>query len=136
MARLVGHGQFDEALAQYQTVLKIDPNDVQALNNIAWLRATHPDPKFRDGVQAMILARRAVELTPDNPEILDTLAAAYAEAGRFPEAVETARKALDLAARQKKLELVDALKTELLLYKSGTPFRETLSSPGRTPSQP
>ena len=61
---------------------------------------THLDPKFRDGNEAVILARRAVGLTPSDPNNLGTLAAAYAEAGRFADAVETARKAADLTAQQ------------------------------------
>ena len=72
-------------------VLQINPDYVLTLNNLALLRATHPDPKFRDGGEAVILARRAVGLTPGDPDYLGTLAAAYAEAGRFAEAVQTAQ---------------------------------------------
>ena len=61
--------------------------------------------------------------------MFETLAAAYAEAGRFPEAVETAQNALELAARQKKQGLVDSLKAKVPLYEARTPFRETPSAP-------
>ena len=86
---LAGLGRVDEAIAQYRMVLQVNPDYVLTLNNLALLRATHPDPKFRDGGEAVILARRAVGLTPGDPDYLGTLAAAYAEAGRFAEAVQT-----------------------------------------------
>ncbi len=86
-------GRVDEAVAEYEKVLKINPHDAGAYNSLASIRATHPDPRFRDGAAAVTFARRAVELSPNDPTALDTLAAAYAEAGRFPEAVRTAEQA-------------------------------------------
>ncbi len=73
-------------------MLELNPNDARAYNNIAWIRATHPDPRFRNAVEAVALATRAVELARDDVNSLDTLAAAYAEAGRFSEAVQTAAR--------------------------------------------
>jgi protein O-mannosyl-transferase len=121
---LAGRGQIDEASAHYQKALEIDPNYARAYNNLAWIRATHPDPKFRDGALAVKLARRAAELTPDSPDILDTLAAAYAEAGRFPDAVQTAHKALELAAQQDKPVLAETLQARIASYEAGKPCRE------------
>ena len=103
-------------------------------NNLAWIRATNPNPRFRDGVQALALARRAVELSRNDVGTLDTLAAAYAEADRFAEAVQTARKALDLATRHNDRALADALRARIALYEAGKPFRQTVStSPSPTP---
>jgi len=59
-----------------------------------------------------------------NPVYLDTLAAAYAESGRFPEAIATARKALDLATRQRLEWLIEALNTRIKLYQAGQPYRD------------
>ncbi len=133
---LIGRGQVDEAILHYRKVLKIKPDDVGALNNIAWLRATHSDPKFRDGAEAVRLARRAAELTPNDPNTLSTLAAAYAEAMRFTEAVQTARKALDLATRQNNPALVKSIQVRMRLYETGKPFHETPSPPAETSLQP
>ncbi len=88
---LLERGQIDEAIGRYQKALEINPRHVGAFNNIAWLRATQPDPKLRDGPQAVTLARRAVELSPGDADLLGTLAAAYAETGRFAEAAQTAQ---------------------------------------------
>ena len=59
------------------------------------------------------------------PAILGTLAAAYAEAGRFPEALQTARQALDLATQQNKQSLAKSIRAQIRLYESGTPYRES-----------
>jgi Flp pilus assembly protein TadD len=98
------------------------------LNNLARIRATHPDPKYRDGAQAVAGARRAIELSRREVHTMDTLAAAYAEARRFPEALATARKALELARQQNNRALTDALRARLALYEAGKPYREAPSS--------
>jgi tetratricopeptide (TPR) repeat protein len=101
----------------------VESLDVNACNDRAWTFATSPDAAQRNGAEAVALARRAVELSGGrDPAVLDTMAAAYAEAGRFPEAVETAQKALDLALSQKKAALADKLRARLALYQSGKPY--------------
>ena len=100
---------------------------------MAWIRATHPDPKFRDGRQAVILALRAVELSPGDAAVLDTLAAAYAEAGRFAEAARTARKAMDIAVLQNKPALAASMPAKIRLYQAGKPFHELPACAGRDP---
>jgi Flp pilus assembly protein TadD len=125
---LAGRGQIDEAIAHYRMAWKIKPDYVEALNNMAWIRATHPDPKFRDGPEAVRLACRVIELSSSNAAALDTLAAAYAEAGRFAEAVRTAREALDLSAQQNQQALAESLQAKLRLYEARTPFRESPSA--------
>jgi len=121
---LVRLGQIDEAIAQYEKVLKIAPNDPWAYNNLAWIRATHRDATIRDGVEAVTLAGRAVVLLPGSPSPLGTLAAAYAEAGRFTEAVQTARQALELAKQQNQPALAESIQAKIRLYETGAPFRE------------
>ena len=75
---------------QYQAALKAKPDYPDACNNLAWLRATSPEASIRNGKEAVVLARRAVRLSASqSPNFLATLAAAYAEVGRFCEAVTT-----------------------------------------------
>ena len=108
------------------------PDQPDVLNDLAWIRATHPDPRFRDGAQAVAGAQRAVELSRSEVHAVDTLAAAYAEAGRFPEALVTARKALELARQQNDQALADALRARIALYEAGKPYRQppSASAPG------
>ena len=88
-----------------------------ALNDLAWQRATCPEAELRDGRAAVKLAQQAVRLADArSPEILDTLAAAYAEAGMFSQATAAISEALDLARQQNKADLVEKLKARLWLY--------------------
>lgn len=122
---LQNRGEFAAAVTQFQKVLELDPKHVTAQNNLAWLLATCPDSSVRNGEKAVEVAQQAVQLSMGrSPEILDTLAAAYAEAGRFPEAVETANRALSLSALQNNRPLVDAIQTQLKLYEVNSPFRD------------
>jgi protein O-mannosyl-transferase len=112
-----------EAIAQFQQVLQIQPDSVGTQIKLAWLLATYPEESLRNGKEAMELARRANELTSGgNPVVLETLAAAYAEAGQFPDAVESARQALALAQTQSNTALAGDLETQMKLYKEGRPF--------------
>ena len=122
---LQSQGRFAAAIVQFQKVLELDPKHLASQNNLAWLLATCPDNSVRNGEKAVELAQQAVQLSGGgSPEILDTLAAAYAEAGRFPEAVETASRALDLSVAQNKKSLAGAIQTQRALYQAGSPFRD------------
>jgi tetratricopeptide (TPR) repeat protein len=113
-----------EAAAQYQKALEIQPDYEKALNNLAWLLATTPDAPLRNGTKAVALAEHAVQLSAGrNPLFLHTLAAAYAEAGRYADAVTTARRALGLAVEQKNDALAATLQQEIKLYESDMPVR-------------
>jgi hypothetical protein len=80
---------------------------------------------LRDGNKAVELGQQAEQLAGgESPQILDTLAAACAEAGRFGEAVETAKRALNLSATQNNQPLADAIQTRLKLYETHSPYRE------------
>ncbi|MGO8836407.1 MAG: tetratricopeptide repeat protein [Limisphaerales bacterium] len=118
-------GRTREAVAQYREALKLNPNLAGALNNLAWVLATSPDDQLRNGTEAVRLAEQACELTHyREPLFIGTLAAAYAEAGRFPEAVTTAEKAEQLATSAG-LTAVAAKNHELLeLYQAGKPHHE------------
>ena len=84
---LYQHGRMAEAVAQWRELIRFEPRDVPALNQLAWVLATSPDASVRNGPQALQLAQQAIQLSDGrDPLVLDTAAAAYAEAGRFPEA--------------------------------------------------
>jgi tetratricopeptide (TPR) repeat protein/Tol biopolymer transport system component len=113
--------RFEEAAAHFREAIMIDPGFAQAHSNLAWLLATSPAAAVRNGGEALKVAARAVDLSRGrDASMLDALAAAYAEGGRFQEAVETARRALELAPQP----LVPALKARLAMYQRREPFRE------------
>jgi hypothetical protein len=117
--------QFSNAISHYQRVLELDTNSVPALNNLAWLRATAPDPSLRNGPEAVRLAERVCQLTQYKEAFLiGTLAAAYAEAGRFDDAVVTAQKACAVALAQGQTEIAASNEQLLELYKSGRAFHQ------------
>jgi Flp pilus assembly protein TadD len=122
---LAGQGRTAEAISHYQQSLRLQPNSAETLNNLAWMLATDPHADLRDGPEAVRLASRACELTHDKmPLAVGTLAAAYAEAGRFDEAAATAQKAHDLALAAGNQQ-VAAKNLELLkLYISHHPFHQ------------
>jgi Flp pilus assembly protein TadD len=114
-----------ESMSHYYESLKSEPDDSLALNNLAWMRATCPQAALRNGGEAVKLAQRAVRLSNGREALaVGTLAAAYAEAGRFPEAVQTARQAIDLARRQNKRALAEDTEARLRLYMAKTPYHE------------
>ena len=106
-------------------MLRSQPDDIALLNETAWVLATNPNASIRNGAEAVELARRAVQLSGGRePAVLGTLAAAYAEAGRFAEALQTAREAAKLAAQQNNRPLAESLNLKISLYEARTPFRE------------
>jgi Flp pilus assembly protein TadD len=122
---LVLQGKSDEAIRHYEEALRIRPDDPRPYNNLAWIRATHPEARFRDGAEAVELAEKACELWGyTEPIFLGTLGAAYAENGRFSEAVSTLQKAISLAMSAGRKELVEDLKKSLKAYKAGRTYRE------------
>ncbi len=118
-------GEPAAAIAQYQKVLALDPLHVTAQNNLAWILATCPDASLRNGPKAVELAQQAARLSAGtSPQILDTLATAFAEAGRFPDAITTARQALDLSVAQNNKPLAEVIQSQLKLFESQSPYHE------------
>ncbi len=118
-------GKEREVADQYRQVLALQPDRVEALNNLAWILATHPGDGLRNGAEAVRLAERACELSQHRePVLLGTLAAAYAEAGRFAEAIKTAEKARDLAAAAGLKDVAEKNTQLLALYRAGKPYHE------------
>ncbi len=117
-------GHTDRAIAEYREAIRLQPNFLQALNNLAWILATHPDARFRNGAEAVELATRGSDLTQyQNATLLATLAAAYAETTRFQEAVSLAGQAQTLAGNQ--ADLAARLPIMLKEFREGRPFRQS-----------
>jgi Flp pilus assembly protein TadD len=123
-------GKTFEAVAQWREGLRLEPTRVSVLTQTAWALATSPKASVRNGAEAVAFAEQAVRLSGErDPEILDTLAAAYAEAGRYSDATQTARRALALAEKLHNGSLVDAIKGRIVVYEARKRFRETKPSP-------
>ena len=122
---LMKSGRAREAVAEFNQSLAILPDGVGAMNSLAWLLATAPDTAVRDGARAVEVAERANEITMHaDPVILHTLAAAYAEAGQFEDALVTARRGMKMANQSGKTAIYDALRDELPLYELGLPYHQ------------
>ena len=114
-------GKHELAVKNFDKAIELKPDFVQAYNNLAWLLATCPDEKYRDGQKAVSIARRACELLGwKNAHVLAALSAAYAESGQFAEAVKWQTKAIELAPAGVKAELQSHLK----LYQARKPYRQ------------
>jgi tetratricopeptide (TPR) repeat protein/mono/diheme cytochrome c family protein len=113
-----------EAIVEYREALKRNPNLVASLADLSWLLATAPDEALRNPPEAVVLAERAADLTKRaDAEVLDRLSAAYAAAGRFPQAVATARAAITLARQANDTDFADQVQSRLDLYLKNQPFR-------------
>lgn len=122
---LIQSGDPRGAIAQWETSLAIKPNDGNAENNLAWVLATYPEETLRNGKRAVELAEKATALPGgQDPIVLRTLAAAYAEAGEFSKAVATAEEALKSATARQNSSLVETLQSEIVLYRANKPHRE------------
>jgi Flp pilus assembly protein TadD len=118
----------DEAIHAYERTLQLKPNYTAALNNLAWLLAATPDSKIQNPTEAITLARKACQLSNfKNPSLLDTLSVAYASAGQFKEAQETAQKAMDLAIAAGQKSIAEDISRRLQLYQAGKPYYESSS---------
>jgi tetratricopeptide (TPR) repeat protein len=122
---LLQKGALREAVSHYEQALALAPEDPHCRNNIAWVLATSPDASIRNGAKAVSLAEVAVALSGGRePHFLRTLAAAYAETGRFSEAAATAQRAASTARMQGKAGLATALEQDLMLYRAHLPLRK------------
>jgi tetratricopeptide (TPR) repeat protein len=123
-------GTWDEAIVRYEQVVERNPSMVLAANNLAWIRATHPDSTLRDGSVAVELATSVCEQTQHRePSFLDTLAAAYAEAGDFARAVEIIDQAVLLLQEAGAPDATtQALKDRGQLYSDQKPYRDSSMS--------
>ena len=124
---LAARGDRAAAIELLRRGLAVVPDSVAITNELAWALATSVDAELRNGREAVTLAKRAVELTGgQGHNELDTLAAAYARAGRFDDAVATAERALEIARRGEQDELASQIAARLELYGNRQAYHETL----------
>jgi len=122
---LIQQGHVREALDQWQEALALQPENGNAASNLAWVFATCPEDSIRDGTRAVELAEKAFRISGGKiPMIYRVLAAAYAESGRFADAVETAQRGAELATSQGNPPLAAELESNIALYQSGRPLRD------------
>jgi len=124
-AALMRNGKGSQALAQWRQALRQAPDNLRVLNETAWVLATSRDAAIRNGTEAVTLAEHAAEFTGGrDPVVLATLAAAYAEAGRFDRAVELEKRAAGLATQQANAPLAATLRTRLTQLEAKVPIRQ------------
>ena len=122
---LMETGRASEAMRQYEESLRLRPDYIEAGVNLAWILACSPEAAVRDGARAVQLALRADQLSGGkNPRVIGTLAAAYAEAGKYSDAIAAVRRALQIAGADSNSPVAGTLRTELALYQAGTPLRD------------
>jgi tetratricopeptide (TPR) repeat protein len=118
-------GRISEAIVLWDKALALQPNNVNALSNLAWVLATSPETSIRDGAKAIEYAQKLLQLSGGtNPRVFRTLAAAYAESGRFSEAIDTAQRGWELATAQGNSTLADELERNVALYRANSPLRD------------
>lgn len=119
-------GQWEDALADFEMAARLNPDNIVPWNNLAWLKATCPDVRFRNGTEALEHAAKACEMTEwRNFATLSTLAAAYAESGDFPTAIRWQEESLKSAPPVVRPQLEESL----ALYKAEQPLREAAKRP-------
>lgn len=118
-------GQYGQALTHLEAAFAANPEDVSVANNLAWVLATSPETAHRNGLRAVRLAESVCQATAyKSPPLLDTLAAAYAEVGRFDEAVRTTLQAIEIVRTNPKASTA-TLESRLGFYRAGKPYRES-----------
>jgi protein O-mannosyl-transferase len=118
-------GKYDLAIENLNKVIELKPDNIDALNKLAWLFAAIDDTSIHNAQKAVEFAQRGCELTGYNdPMLLDTLAVSYAAAGRFDEAKTTSEKALNIAKSSGNEYLAGKIQKRIKLYEAGQPYRE------------
>jgi tetratricopeptide (TPR) repeat protein len=120
---LAVQGELERAAAQFESAYERHPDSLRVVNELAWLLATCSKDAIRDGARAVELAEKACRNAQfEEPVLMRTLAAAYAESGRWSEAVATAARALELARPRGRL-MTESIGEQLELYRQGKPVR-------------
>ena len=123
---LAHEGKTREAMSRYASALLLQPNFPDALDGLAWILSTDSNPEFRNGAEAIGMARKACELTGEtDPVKLKTRAAAYAEAGQFDEAIASAQRARDLATGAGRKDVAQECERMLESFRNAKPWRQS-----------
>jgi Flp pilus assembly protein TadD len=118
------HGKSGEAIREYREALRLRPDWPAALRDLAWILATNPKDELRNGREALEYSQRACELTKNSDaRFLSALDVAYAEVGRFDDAVKTAEQVQQLAAAAHQDAVAQQAAKRIELYRAGKPFR-------------
>ncbi len=118
-------GKYEQAISHWTEAIRLIPDWAEPYNNLAWLLATAENKLHRNPLEAVHLAERACKLTAyERPVMLDTLAAAYAAAGRFTEAMKTAEKGIELARQAEQETLAEDIQSRLEIYRMNKPYRD------------
>jgi tetratricopeptide (TPR) repeat protein len=119
----------EQAIRHYREALRLargvsrEDNSLTWANNLAWMLATSPDAKLRDGAEAVDWARKACQADGyRHPTFLDTLASALAEAGQFDEAIKISKQLIELAAGQP--QLIETARVRIRLFEASQPYHE------------
>jgi tetratricopeptide (TPR) repeat protein len=115
-------GRPGDAVPRLRAAIARDAGNAQALSGLAWIRATSWDPALRDAAEAVTLAERAAT-ERRSVSTLDALAAAYASAGRFEDAVTAARSGIELASAAGQTGVAEQFRQRLALYQQRQPYR-------------
>ena len=129
-------GANKEALSHWHKAQLADSTSISAMIGTAWLLATSPEGSSRNGAEAVRLAENAAYARPNNPEVLDTLAASYAEEGLFSRASSTEQQALQLAEKQSDKRLEAGIRAHLAFFEKGKPFHQEQGSIAEVKAHP
>jgi tetratricopeptide (TPR) repeat protein len=116
-------GKYDFAIADCSKALDISPTHADAYNQLAWILSACPDERYRNGKKAVDFSKKAVEIE-EKPAFLDTLAAAYAESGKFNDAIKAQERAMALFQGSEDDALLSQYRTRLETYKARKPWRD------------
>jgi tetratricopeptide (TPR) repeat protein len=117
--------EYGKAIADYSESIRLDPKSTDAYNSLAWLLATCPIERFRDGRKAVEFATKACELSNYRSlYALDTLGAAYAESRQFDQAIQAQDKAIGLLTGAQGQEIRDELHQRRRHYVEKKSYRE------------
>ena len=120
----IDYGRYLDARRALETAVHLQPNDPTTLNDLAWMLATAQNKEVRNGRRAVDLASKACRLGRwTNAFAIDTLAAAYAETGRFDEAVRYEQLAIQNLSPEDRKDQLSGMENRLQLYQSGQPYR-------------
>jgi tetratricopeptide (TPR) repeat protein len=114
--------EYQKAIKDFHKAIQVDPQRSAAYGELAWLLATCPDDKVRDGKKAWEYAKKAHKLDPEDAAYMDKLAAAFAECGDFEQAVHWEEKAIAGSTRSQ-VKDVKEWKERLTLYQKKMPYR-------------